>query len=102
MLRNHPLANAIADSGLYECSKQLEYKSELYETQLIIADRWFPSSQLCSEGGHQQKMTLKKHTFNCQKCDAVKDKDLNVSINLEALARRSSVIGCGESHKPAA
>lgn len=102
MLRNHRLANAIADSGLYECRRQLEYKSELYGTQLIIADRWFPSSQLCSECGHRQKIPLKERTFNCQKCGASKDRDLNASINLEALARSSSVNACGESHKPAA
>lgn len=102
MLRNHRLANAIADSGLYECRRQLEYKSELYGTQLIIADRWYPSSQLCSECGHQQKMPLKERTFNCQKCGASKDRDLNAALNLEALARSLSVNACEESHKPAA
>jgi len=51
------------------------------------ADRWYPSSQLCSECGHQQKMPLKERTFKCQKCGASKDRDLNAAINLEAMAR---------------
>jgi putative transposase len=49
MLRNHRLANAIADSSLYECRRQLKYKSKLYDTKLIIADRYYPSSQLTNE-----------------------------------------------------
>lgn len=102
MLRNHRLANAIADAGLYECRRQLEYKCQLYGTKLITADRWYPSSQLCSECGHQQKMPLKERTFKCQKCGASTDRDLNAAVNLEAMARSSSVNACGELNKPAA
>jgi len=102
MLRNHRLANAIADSGLYECRRQLEYKSEWYGAELILADRFYPSSQLCSNCGHRQKMPLKERTFNCQKCKMQLDRDLNASRNLASLAVSSTVNACGELHQPAA
>ena len=98
MLRNHRLANAIADSGFYECRRQLEYKSKLYDTELIIADRFYPSSQLCSSCGHRQKMPLKVRVFDCEKCKTVIDRDLNASINLASLAVSSTVNACGESN----
>jgi putative transposase len=100
MLRNHRLANAIADSGLYECRRQLEYKSKLYDTELIIADRYYPSSQLCSSCGHRQKMPLKERIFNCKKCEMRLDRDFNASLNLASLAVSSTVIACGAVHKP--
>lgn len=102
MLKNHRLANAIADAGLYECRRQLEYKTKLYGSQLIVADRWFPSSQICSNCGFRQKMPLKERTYHCQKCGIQIDRDLNASINLESLAVSSTVNACGESHTPAA
>lgn len=102
MLRNHRLANAIADSGLYECRRQFVYKSKLYQTELIVADRYYPSSQLCSNCGHRQKMPLRVRLFDCQKCEMVIDRDLNASINLASLAVSSTVNACGELHKPVA
>lgn len=102
MLRNHRLANAIADAGLYECRRQLEYKTQLYGSKLIMADRWFPSSQSCSHCGNQQKMPLSERTYHCQKCGTQIDRDLNAAINLESLAVSSTVNACGESHKPLA
>ncbi|WP_107668349.1 RNA-guided endonuclease TnpB family protein [Cyanothece sp. BG0011] len=91
MLRNHRLANAIADSSLYECRRQLEYKAKLYDTQIIIADRFYPSSQLCFNCGHRQKMPLHKRVFDCEKCKTIIDRDLNASINLASLAVSSTV-----------
>ncbi|MDJ0518912.1 MAG: RNA-guided endonuclease TnpB family protein, partial [Trichodesmium sp. MO_231.B1] len=56
MLKNHKLASAIADCGFYEFKRQLTYKCEWYGSELVIADRFYPSSQICSNCGHQQKM----------------------------------------------
>ncbi len=62
-LKNHKLASAIADCGFYEFKRQLSYKCEWYGSKLVIADRFYPSSQLCSHCGHQQKMPLHKRTY---------------------------------------
>ncbi len=48
MVKHHNLAQAISDVGFSEIRRQLEYKSVRYGTTLVIADRWFPSSKLCS------------------------------------------------------
>ncbi|NEP79563.1 MAG: transposase [Okeania sp. SIO3B3] len=63
MLKNHKLASAIADCGFYEFKRQLTYKCEWYDSKLVIADRYYPSSQICSNCGHQQKMPLNLRTY---------------------------------------
>ncbi|NEP24388.1 MAG: IS200/IS605 family element transposase accessory protein TnpB [Moorea sp. SIO1F2] len=94
MLKNHKLAGAIADSAFYEIRSQLEYKSEWYASQLVFADRFFPSSKTCSSCGHIQEMPLKQRVFSCFACGAVKDRDYNASVNLEHVAEGFSVIAC--------
>ena len=61
--RHHKLASAIADCGFYEFKRQLTYKCEWYGSELVIADRFYPSSQICSNCGHQQKMPLHLRTY---------------------------------------
>lgn len=86
MLKNHRLAAAIADISPYEIRRQLEYKCDWFGSELVIADRFFPSSQICSDCGHRQKMPLSQRTFNCQNCRSVKCRDWNASLNLERYA----------------
>jgi putative transposase len=83
MLKNHCLAGSIADASFYEFRRQLSYKAERYGSKLIIADRFYPSSQLCSNCGHRQKMPLSQRTFECPNCGLVIDRDWNASIILE-------------------
>ena len=83
MLRNHHLAQSIADVAFGEFRRQLEYKCQWYGASLVIVNRFFPSSQLCSGCGHQQKMPLHIRTYDCPGCGLSIDRDLNASINLE-------------------
>ncbi|WP_254564909.1 transposase [Oscillatoria sp. HE19RPO] len=83
MLKNHKLAGAIADGGFYEFRRQLEYKCEWYGSKLTLIDPWYPSSQICSNCGHRQKMPLHKRQYDCPNCHLSIDRDLNASINLE-------------------
>ncbi|AOY84707.1 RNA-guided endonuclease TnpB family protein [Moorena producens JHB] len=96
MMANHKLASSIADQGFYEFKRQLEYKCEWYGSQLVIVDRFYPSSQLCSGCGHRQKMPLKIRTYNCCECGLILDRDLNAAINLKN-AVGSTVSACGRS-----
>jgi putative transposase len=83
MLANHKLAKSIADMGFYEFRRQLTYKSELYGSKLVVADRWFPSSKTCSScGTKKETLTLKERVFECSHCGFVLDRDLNAAINL--------------------
>ncbi len=81
MLKNHKLASAIADCGFYEFKRQLIYKCEWYGSELVIADRFYPSSQICSHCGHQQKMPLNVRTYECSNCGFQSDRDFNAAVN---------------------
>ncbi|WP_293112428.1 RNA-guided endonuclease TnpB family protein [Moorena sp. SIO4G3] len=96
MLANHKLAKAIGDLGFYEFRRQLEYKCELYGSELIIADRWFPSSKTCSNCGcKKETLSLSERVYHCDNCGVSLDRDLNAAKNLAALAVSSTVSACG-------
>jgi len=83
-LKNHKLAGAIADCGMYEFKRQLEYKTEKFSSQLILVDRFFPSSQICSGCHvHRHKMPLKNRVYHCPECRHTEDRDLNAAKNIE-------------------
>ncbi len=87
MLANNKLSRAISDCGFYEFKRQLEYKADKFGCKLIIADRWYPSSKLCSTCGHpHQNLTLFDRVFKCYNCGLEIDRDYNASLNLEKLA----------------
>jgi putative transposase len=56
MMANHQLSWAISDLGFYELRRQLEYKCKMYRANLVLVDRWFPSSKTCSNYGSKQDM----------------------------------------------
>ncbi len=82
MLANHKLAKSIADQGFYEFRQQLEYKTQWYGCELVVVDRFFPSSKTCSNCGYVQDMPLNVRTYDCPMCGLSIDRDLNASINL--------------------
>jgi len=87
MMANHKLAAASADMGFYEFRRQLDYKCKLYGSKLVIADRWFPSSKICSNcGTKKETLTLDERVFECNHCGFIIDRDLNAAINLEKIA----------------
>ncbi len=87
MLANDKLARAISDVGFGAIRRQLEYKALRYGTQIVIADRWYPSSRLCSCCGWKNEgMTLKDREWGCQACGAHHDRDINAALNLKRLA----------------
>lgn len=100
MLANERLARSISDIGMFEFKRQLRYKAVLCGSEIVEADRWFPSSKLCSEcGAKATAMPLSVREWTCE-CGAVHDRDINAAKNLRgvALARASSARSnaCGE------
>lgn len=86
MMSNHKLARAVANMGFHEFKRQLIYKSELYNSNVVLADRWFPSSKLCSNCNHKKEtLNLSERTYNCESCGFNCDRDLNASYNLRNL-----------------
>ncbi|MDI6815856.1 MAG: transposase [Actinomycetota bacterium] len=89
MLRNHRLALSIADVGFGEIRRQLEYKCAWFGSKLMVVDRFFPSSRLCSYCGTiNGELTLSDRTWICD-CGAVHDRDLNAARNIETEALRT-------------
>ena len=92
MLANGKLARAIADVGFGMFSSQLEYKAKRYGTRLVIADRWYPSSRLCSVcSWKNEALTLKDREWTCPQCGSHHDRDLNAAINLKRLATATAL-----------
>jgi len=87
MMKNSHLAKAVQQQCFYEFRKKLEYKCKDKGIPLIIADRWFPSSKLCSCCGRIKKvLKLSDRIYRCD-CGNVIDRDLQASINLKAYGK---------------
>ena len=86
MSRNPRLAQALHDASMGEMRRQLEYKCAWSGIELQLADRWFPSSKLCSGCGHKkEELTLSERTYRCERCQIEIDRDLNAALNLAQL-----------------
>jgi putative transposase len=83
------MARKISDVGFYDFRSKLTYKTGWRGVNLIVADRDFPSSQLCSSCGYLHKdLTLSQTEWKCPNCGQTHDRDLNAAINLERYAGR--------------
>jgi len=96
MLGNHCLARSIADMGFGELRRQLEYKAAWRDRQVIVVDRWYPSSKTCSCCGHRlDVLELQVRQWRCPACGTLHDRDVNAAINLRNMAVSSTVAACG-------
>lgn len=83
MIKNRHLSKAVQQQGFYEFRRQIEYKSEWSNIPVIIADRFFPSSKLCSCCGTvKTDLKLSDRTYKCE-CGNVIDRDFQASLNLQ-------------------
>ncbi|MHA1613511.1 MAG: RNA-guided endonuclease InsQ/TnpB family protein [Candidatus Thorarchaeota archaeon] len=97
MMKNHRLARAIADVGMYEFRRQLKYKCQWYGSKLDTAPRTFPSSKRCSSCGHKKKeLTLSEREYVCEECGLTIDRDLNAALNLVTVSLPETLTARGE------
>lgn len=83
MMKNKHLSKAVQQQCFYEFRKQMEYKSAWNNIPVIIADRFFPSSKLCSCCGSIKKdLKLSDRIYKCE-CGNVIDRDLQAALNLK-------------------
>ena len=95
MMKNKHLSEAIQQQGFYEFRRQIEYKAKWNNIPVIIADRFFPSSKMCSCCGHVKKdLKLSDRIYKCE-CGNIINRDFQASLNLkkygEDVLKRQSV-----------
>ena len=83
MMQNHKLAKSIQELSLFEFRRQLEYKCKWYGRQLIVIDRFYPSSKTCYNCGYIYKdLKLSEREWICPHCGKLIDRDYNASLNI--------------------
>ena len=83
MMQNHHLARAVSDVSFYEFRRQLTYKAGYMGKTMILADRFYPSSKICSVcGSRKADLKLSEREYVCPFCGARMDRDYNASVNL--------------------
>ncbi|NUU20599.1 MAG: IS200/IS605 family element transposase accessory protein TnpB [Streptomycetaceae bacterium] len=98
MVKNRSLARGISDAAWSDLRSMLEYKAAWYGRQVVVVDRFFPSSKLCSAcGALAQSMPLHVRAWTCD-CGAAHDRDVNAAKNL--LAAGLAVTACGAGVRP--
>ena len=99
MLGNHCLARAISDAGWRELRGMVEYKCRWYGRDLVVVDRWFPSSKVCSVCGVvRDGLPLHVREWTCR-CGARHDRDVNAARTIRAAGL--AVLACGDGVRPA-
>jgi putative transposase len=104
------LAKSVADAARRETFRRIEYKARWRNRNFVLVDRWFPSSQLCSDCGHRdQELLLSDRFWNCANCGARHDRDHNAAKNIKgegirvllAVGHTERLNACGASVRPA-
>lgn len=101
MLKNKRLAKSISDAGMSELRRQILYKAEESGSEVVLVDRWYPSSKTCSAcGAKAKRMPLSVREWTCPECGTHHHRDINAAINLMNYAIEhavsSTVSACGE------
>jgi putative transposase len=93
LARNKRLARAIVDVAWGEFGRQLRYKAAWFGAELVVCDRWLPSTRTCSRCGVvKQHMRLAERVFHCDQCGLVMDRDCNAAANLAAWAEHAQAL----------
>ncbi|MDA2810460.1 transposase [Nocardiopsis sp. RSe5-2] len=98
MVKNRSLARAISDASWRMLRNMLEYKAAWRGRELVVVDRFFPSTRLCSAcGALRERLPVDVREWGCG-CGAVHDRDVNAAINIKAAGLAASA--CGDGVRP--
>lgn len=90
MMKNRHLSKAVQEQCFYEFRRQIEYKATWNNIPVILADRFFPSSKVCSCcGSVKENLKLSDRVFVCHDCGNRIDRDFNASLNLRMYGEQS-------------
>ena len=83
MLKNHKLAKATQEIGLYRFRQVLTDKALLNGKQVVFVDRFYSSSKTCNKCGYVKKdLTLSDREWVCPMCGEHHDRDINAAMNI--------------------
>ena len=84
MFQNNNIAKILSDISISKFINMLEYKAKWYGRKLIKVDRYYPSSQLCSNCGYQNKKVkdCSIRVWQCPNCKRIHDRDYNAASNI--------------------
>lgn len=82
----------LSDAALGTPRRHLSYKTGWYGSQLVVADRWFPSSKTCHACRHVQDIGWDQ-TWHCDHCAARHQRDDCAAVNLARYEEPDSVVG---------
>jgi len=83
MIKNHKLSKHIADASWGNFVTLLQYKCDWYGKELVIVNRFYPSSKTCGDCGWiNQDLKLSDRVWTCNSCGVVHDRDTNASRNI--------------------
>ncbi|WP_219908937.1 RNA-guided endonuclease InsQ/TnpB family protein [Enterococcus mundtii] len=84
MMKNRHLSKAVREQSFYTFRKKLADKCKVYDIELRLVDRFYPSSKLCYKCGHKKvELKLSERTYHCENCGYVADRDHNACMNLK-------------------
>jgi putative transposase len=100
MAKNHSLAGSILDCGFHQNRRQFEYKQAMRNGRLVLADRFYPSTQICSAcgclTGPKGREEMHIEHWVCIECGAQHTRDGNAAINLRSPALAKPESTCGD------
>ena len=83
MMKNKYLAKDVANCSFYTIKEQLMRKAKERFIAIRLAERFYPSSKICSNCGHYKKeLKLSQRVYHCDNCKEKIDRDFNASLNL--------------------
>ena len=82
----------VSDLSYYTFQTMLTYKCLKYGKKVIKIGRFEPSSQICSNCGHRQKLSLEDRIYKCPHCGNEIDRDTNAAINIRDFAIHKSIV----------
>jgi len=98
MVKNRKLSRCISEQGWRIFRNMLKYKAEWYGRELVIIDRFYPSSKTCSCCGRKTNLSLDKRKWTCE-CGVTHDRDINAAKNILA-AGQAVPFACGADTRP--